>query len=113
MLRKIRDIFYELFLLLISVSLTSLCFPTVINLDGFGLLSFISLIPLFLLIIRTNYVRAPMHGFLFGFLLYIVYNYWLSTFHPLAIFIAPIIEGAKYMIAFPLLKLPFSLFKKI
>lgn len=112
MLRKIRDIFYELFLLLISVSLTSLCFPTVINLDGFGLLSFISLIPLFLLIIRTNYVRAPIHGFLFGFLLYIVYNYWLSTFHPLAIFIAPIIEGAKYMLAFPLLKLPFSLFKK-
>jgi apolipoprotein N-acyltransferase len=38
-----------------------------------------------------------------------VYNYWLKTFHPLAILIAPSLEALQYLLLFPILKLGHTL----
>jgi len=49
---------------------------------------------------------------LYGFVFYLLFNYWLKTFHPLAILIVPIIKGGELLIAFSLFKLVDLAFKK-
>jgi len=54
---------------------------------------------------------APF-GFLYGFVTYALFNYWLSTFHPLAILIVPTIYAVYFLMVFPLLKLADSFYPR-
>lgn len=96
----------------LAAVLASLSFPNPISDTGFSILSFFALIPMFLLVRKSLWREVWFIGIVYGFSYYLVYNYWLSTFHPLAILIAPILESVQYMLLFPAMKLPSRLFKK-
>lgn len=110
--RDLRAFGSEVFLLLLSALLFSFAFPGFLTNEGFGFLGFIALIPLFAVIRNTVWKTTPLYGFLFGFTFYSLFNYWLASFHPLAVYIAPIIMGTEMILLFPVLKLADKLFPK-
>lgn len=61
---------------------------------------------------RTTWKLTPLYGFLYGFVFYLFFNYWLKTFHPLAILIVPIIKGGEMLLLFPCLKAADRWFRK-
>lgn len=99
-------------LTLLAALLTPLAFPNPLSENGWGLLIFIAFIPAYAAIDRSGWSYVWFEGILFGFVFYLVYNFWLKTFHPLAILIAPILESVQYMILFPVLKSASALFEK-
>ncbi len=102
----------EVVLLLLSALVFSGSFPGFISDNGIGFLGFFALIPMFAVIRNTGWARTPFYGFLFGFVFYTFFNYWLSSFHPLAVYIAPVIMGAEMIILFPILKAADKMFSK-
>ncbi len=98
--------------MLFSSLLFSLSFPSFISDSGFPFLAFFSIIPVFIVVHRASWKIIPLYGIFYGFTTYAVFNYWLSTFHPLAIVIVPIIYAVYFLMLFPLLKLADSLFGK-
>ncbi len=110
--RSLRTVVSEVLLLIISAFIFALSFPSFLNVNGFWVLSFIALIPMFAVIHNTKWYLTPIYGFIYGFIFYLIFNYWLKTFHPLAILLVPIIKGGELLIAFPLFKLIDSSFKK-
>jgi apolipoprotein N-acyltransferase len=102
----------ELLLLAISAFLYALSFPSFLSDKGWGFLAFFALIPMFFVIDRASWKTVWLEGALYGFLFYVLYNYWLKTFHPLAILIAPTLKALQYLLFFPLLKLGKKLFPK-
>ena len=102
--RNLRTYSSEVFLLLFSAVVFSAAFPGFLSQDGIGILGFVALIPLFAAIRLTSWVATPFYGFLFGFSFYSLFNYWLATFHPLAVYIAPIIMGTEMILLFPIMK---------
>jgi apolipoprotein N-acyltransferase len=108
----LMTIVIEVFLLVLSALIFSASFPGFISSKGIGILGFIALIPMFAVIRNTGWVRVPFYGFLFGFIFFIFFNYWLASFHPLAVYIAPIIMGTEMIILFPILKAADKLFPK-
>jgi len=110
--RNLRTIVFEVLFLIISAFVFAISFPSFLNLNGIWILSFIALIPMFMVIHNTKWYLTPFYGFLYGFVFYLLFNYWLKTFHPLAILIVPIIKGGELLIAFSLFKLVDLAFKK-
>ena len=102
----------EVLLLIATAIVYSFAFPGFLSDKGFGAIAFFALIPLFAVIRNTSWKATPLYGFLFGFVFYTAFNYWLSTFHPLAILIVPIIKGGEMVMLFPLLKAADRWFKK-
>jgi len=90
----------------------ALPFPSPFSEGGFSFLSFVSLIPMFWVIGKSKWHEIPFVGIAYGFFFYLIYNYWLKTFHPLAILLAPILESVQYLMLFPFLKMTSKLFKK-
>lgn len=78
--------------------------PSVISKNGFGFLAMIALIPVFAVIKNTSWKLVGLYGFLYGFVYYAIFNYWLTTFHPFAIFIVTIIKGFEMLLLFFALK---------
>jgi len=110
--RSLRTVCSEVLLLCISAFIYSLAFPGFVTKTGIGFLSFFALIPLFVVIRRTTWKLTPLYGFLYGFVFYLFFNYWLKTFHPLAILIVPIIKGGEMLLLFPCLKAADRWFRK-
>jgi apolipoprotein N-acyltransferase len=110
--RSILSYIYEVVLLIGTALLFSFAFPGFLSNSGFGIIAFFALIPLFGVIRKTSFLATPIYGFLFGFTFYTLFNYWLVTFHPLAILIVPIIKGGEMIILFPLLKAADKWFKR-
>ena len=102
----------ELLLLVISSVLFSLAFPSVVSTWGLAPVAFISIIPVFIVIHTSNWKTIIPYGAFYGFITYGIFNYWLSTFHPLAIIIVPTIYATYFVFLFPVLKLADKLFPK-
>ena len=102
----------ELVAMVACAFLASLAYPNPFDDQGWGIIAFFSLMPVFYVINRTGWVRVPFLGLAYGFTFYLFYNYWLSTFHPLAILLVPILKSVQYIVLFPLLKAATSLFRK-
>jgi apolipoprotein N-acyltransferase len=66
-------------------------FPNVVVRFGVYPLAFLAVAPVPLAIRRMRWWSTPFYGFFYGFIAYALFNYWLLTFHPLAIFIVPLI----------------------
>ena len=94
----------EVVLLLVSAFVLSLAHPSFLSKTGFGFLAFFSLIPVFAVIKNTSWKVVGAYGFLYGVVYYSIFNYWLTTFHPLAILIVTIIKGAEMVPLFFALK---------
>ena len=102
----------EVLILLVSAFIYSLAFPGFLNENGLGFISFFALIPVFVIIKNTSFIASGIYGFIFGFVFYAIFNYWLTTFHQLAILIVTIIKGTEMLMLFYALKLATIFFKK-
>lgn len=102
----------ELLLLILSSILFTLAFPSMISKWGLAPVAFISIIPVFIVIHSSTWKFIVPYGAFYGFITYGIFNYWLSTFHPLAIIIVPTIYATYFVILFPVLKLADKLFPK-
>lgn len=108
----LRKVPAELGLLLLSSILFSLSFPNFLSDTGFPLLAFISVVPVFIVVHRALWRAIVLYGIFYGLITYSIFNYWLSTFHPLAIIIVPIIYAVYFLFLFPFLKIADTLFPK-
>ena len=86
--------------IVLSATLASLAFPGLLSPDGFPFLAFIYLIPVFYIINKSSVGSSLFYGLIYGFFLYLLYNYWLKTFHPVAIYIAPAVKSLQFMLLF-------------
>ena len=111
-LKKVLDFILDLLILGLSAFLASLAFPSKYIEDGIPFLAFFYLIPVFYVIWRSKWSTVWLYGAFYGFLFYFFYNYWLETFHPLAILIAPILESVQYALLFICLRLSKTLLKR-
>ena len=102
--RNLGTVCFEVVLLLVSAFVLSMAHPSFISKTGFGFLAFFSLIPVFAVIRNTSWKLVGAYGFLYGFVYYSIFNYWLTTFHPLAILIVTIIKGTEMIPLFFALK---------
>jgi apolipoprotein N-acyltransferase len=101
----LKKITVDLSLIVAAALLFSSAFPNPVNHYGFGFLGFVALLPLPLLVRRASWRMIAPYGFVYGFLTYSLFNYWLLNFHPLAIFIVPVIYAVYFTALFPALKL--------
>lgn len=111
-IRRSLGFFFELVVLVSAAVLASLAFPNPISDTGWGTVAFFSLIPLFWVVDHASWKTIWLHGLVYGFVFYLVYNYWLKTFHPLAIWLAPVLESFQYLLLLPVLKAAKLFFRK-
>ena len=112
LVRLLRTTAGEVGLLLLSSVLFALAHPSVASEWGWGALGFIAVAPVFLVLRRAGWLQVVLYGALYGYVSYALYNYWLATFHPLAIIIVPVVYMGYLVILFPLLKLADHLFPR-
>ncbi len=111
-LKKLISFILYAALTALSAIFSSFAFPGILSERGYGLLIFFAYIPIFFIIDNSSYKANAFYGLEYGFIFYLVYNYWLKTFHPLAILIAPTLESFQYLVLFPILKTPQTILKK-
>ncbi len=99
-------------LLTLSSLIFALSFPSFLSTRGWGFLAYISIIPAFIVVHRSGWFSSFILGWLYGLICYAIFNYWLAIFHPLAIFIVPLIYSAYFLVLFPLLKAADRLFPR-
>ena len=100
----------DLGLLVLSSLLFALSFPSFLSNAGWFPLGFICLVPLFVVVHRSSWVAAPLYGVFFGYVSYVLFNYWLGSFHPLTLVVVPPIYAAYFLVVLPALKLADTLF---
>jgi len=110
--RNLRTLCAEVLVLLTTALVFSFSFPGFLTDNGLCFFAFFSLIGMFAVIKNTTWKLIPLYGFLFGFIFYLCFNYWLKSFHPLAILIAPFIKGVELIFAFLALKAALVFFKR-
>ena len=104
--RVMVSVALELAGIVLSIFLFYLAFPNNLSHKGFGVLAFIALLPLLRVVKQAPLWRLCMYGPIVGFGTYALFNIWLVNFHPLAIFIVPLVYAAYYLLLIPFLKLP-------
>ncbi len=110
--RNLTTYWSEVLLLLLSDLFFSAAFPGFISENGIGIFGFVALIPLFAVIRNAPWKVVWFYGWFHGLTCYLLFNYWLSSFHPLAIFISPLVFSTYMLALFPALKLADRLFPK-
>ena len=101
----LRNLGINFGLVAIGAVLFSLSFPSFMSTWGWFPLAYIALVPVFVLVHRSTWPEVFFYGFLYGLTTYALHNYWLSGFHPLALFVVPLIYASYFVVVFPLLKL--------
>ncbi|MDC7221674.1 MAG: apolipoprotein N-acyltransferase [Spirochaetales bacterium] len=104
MKKNILNILLELGLLVLSSFLYSLAFPSFLDDWGWSFLAWFSLIPLFVVIHRANWLKTVLYGIFYGFVTYRILNFWLEVFNPVAYIVVPIIYAGFFLAFFPLFK---------
>jgi apolipoprotein N-acyltransferase len=110
--RSPTGVFANLGLLVLSAFLFALSFPSFLSDAGWFPLGFICLAPLFIVVHRSRWAAAPFYGIFFGYLSYVLFNYWLGRFHPLTLVVVPPIYAAYFVLVVPALKLADTLFPR-
>ncbi len=110
--RLIADFGIQVALIFLGALVFSLAHPSFLSDNGFGLLGFIAFVPVFVVVHRSSRRGIALYGLLYGFVAYATHNYWLLNFHPLSIFIVPVIYAVYFAVLFPLLKAADSLFPR-
>ncbi|NBB90480.1 MAG: apolipoprotein N-acyltransferase [Spirochaetes bacterium] len=106
------ELLVDLALIIGSAALFSFAFPSLVSDWGWFPLAYIALVPLFVVVRRSRWSTVWLYGALYGFVTYSLFNYWLLNFHPLAIFLVPVIYAVYFLLLFPLLKLADTLFPR-
>ncbi|MDR1625838.1 MAG: apolipoprotein N-acyltransferase [Spirochaetia bacterium] len=110
--RGASGFFANLGILVLGGVVFSLAFPSPLSRDGWWPLAYVAAAPAFYVASRASWKTAPLYGALYGFVCYAIFNYWLLTFHPLAIFIVPMIYLGYFLVCFPFLRLAAFLFPR-
>ena len=110
--RKLYDLPVEILLTLLSAVTYSLAFPSYISDTGFPIFATFALIPMIVAINRTKWVYSPLLGIVWGASFLSIFNYWLSTFHPYAILLAPVLRSMQLIVLMPIFKMGYNLPKK-
>ncbi|MDR1215549.1 MAG: apolipoprotein N-acyltransferase [Treponema sp.] len=97
---------------LLGAVLFTLSFPNLIFSEGLPFFAWFALTPVFWLIAKSGVKMCVFWGALYGFSAYSLFNYWLTTFHPLAGIIVGIIYLIYFAILFPLLKTAIIIFPR-
>jgi apolipoprotein N-acyltransferase len=108
----VKKFITNLGLLVLGIVLFSLSFPNLLVENGVPFLAWIAYIPAFFLLRRVNPVASVFWGALYGYGAYMVFNYWLTGFHPIAGFVVCSIYLVYMAFLFPLLKLALIFFPK-
>ena len=104
--RNLGTIGLEVVLVLASAFFLSLAFPSFCSKNGWPVFALFALVPLFYVIRNTTWKCVWFYGFLFVFVFYWIFNYWLSSLHPLANILVQIIKGTEMIALFLVLTLP-------
>ncbi|TVQ39371.1 MAG: apolipoprotein N-acyltransferase [Spirochaetaceae bacterium] len=99
-------------LLFLSALLFALSHPSLVFDWGFFPLAYVAFVPVFIVVHRSSWHGTVLYGLLYGFISYTTHNYWLLNFHPLSIFIVPVIYAVYFAVVFPLLKAADTLFPR-
>lgn len=99
-------------LLFVGAILFALSHPSFLSDWGFFPLAYIAFVPVFIVVHRCSWPATVLYGLLYGFISYATHNYWLLNFHPLSIFIVPVIYAVYFAVVFPLLKAADQLFPR-
>ncbi len=102
----------DLSLFVLSVALFALSHPNPIVARGLSFLAYIAFLPLFLLIKRVSFPAVFAWGCLYGIFSYSAFGYWLSSFHPLSLYLLAAAYGLVFLLLAPLLKLAVTLFPR-
>ncbi|MDR1318446.1 MAG: apolipoprotein N-acyltransferase [Treponema sp.] len=108
----IKIFFIHFGLVLFASLLFAGSFPNLLVERGLPILAWFAYVPVFILIQRTSLGASVFWGALYGYTAYGLFNYWLSTFHPLAGLIVDLIYLAYLAVLFFLLKLADIFFPK-
>ncbi|NLY07425.1 MAG: apolipoprotein N-acyltransferase [Spirochaetales bacterium] len=106
--RSLMSFLYEMLLLAAGAYLYALAFPSIWSDSGWPWFAAVALIPVVYVIDRSPWSLAWFYGLAFGVGFYSLFNYWLSTFHQLAIYICGIIKGLELTVVFLLLKASYN-----
>ncbi len=100
----------NLLLFAASIVLWAAAFPNMLFPWGLWPLGWVALAPAVLALRRSTMLETLIVSPLFGWLTYALFNYWLGTFHPLAMTVVALIYAGYYLVLFPVLKLAERLF---
>lgn len=103
--RNLGTVGLEVAVLIGSALIYSMAFPGFISAGGIGFIALFALIPVLAVIKNAGLAACAGYGFIFGFAFYLFFNYWLSTFHALAIILVPFIKASEMLLLFIALKL--------
>jgi apolipoprotein N-acyltransferase len=99
--RRLR--MWALPLVFVSVMLTTLSIPSFVSLNGIGLLGWISLVPLFVVLLHERFWRGVFYGITFGVLTTLLQNYWLGTFNLISLQFTVVLWLVFYALFVPVL----------
>ena len=102
----------NIFLTILSDFLFALAFPGLFSEKGMSFTAFLFFIPLVQVLRTCRWRDVVPLGMIHGYLSYALFNYWLADFHPLTIFIVPLIYVVIYAVLFPVLKAGTLLFPR-
>ncbi|MDR1178633.1 MAG: apolipoprotein N-acyltransferase [Spirochaetaceae bacterium] len=98
--------------LIAAALLFAASFPNPVFTNGLPLLAWIAYVPVFCLVNTCSWKSSVLWGALYGYGSYALFNYWLTTFHPLAGIIAGSVYLLYFAAFFPLLKAASVLFRR-
>lgn len=111
-IRKIYDLPIEILLVLFSALIYSLAFPSIVSDKGYPIFATFALIPMIFAVNRTKFKYTPILAIVWGISFLAIFNYWLSTFHPYAMLLAPLLRSMQLIVLMPIFKLGYTLPKK-
>ena len=83
---------------LFSSLLTTLSFPSFLHLDGYGVLAWVALIPLFSVLFRADRKAIVFYGTVYGTYTSTLINFWLGTFSLVSLQVIILIQGTFYFL---------------
>jgi apolipoprotein N-acyltransferase len=110
--KRAAGFFINLGVLVLGGLIFSLAFPSLVSQGGWWPLAYVAALPAFYVASRASWKTVCLYGAFYGFATYAIFNYWLLSFHPLAIFIVPTIYLTYVLGCFPFLRLAVFLFPR-
>jgi len=99
-----KKILIDWALLILGIVLFAIPQPTFLFTEGLPFLSYISFIPIFLLVRRVSWKTVWLYGLLYGVGAYCFFASWLAGFHPMGIPVISVLYGIQLMLVFVALK---------
>ena len=108
----IRQFFANLGLTALAAVLFAGAFPNPIVENGVPFLAWVAYVPVFFLLYRVSLKTSALWGALYGYTAYLLFNYWLAAFHPLAGIIVHGIYMLYMALLFFILRLAVTIFPR-